>query len=339
MQKMKLAICMEDAEYQARFTNYVFGHYKEQFELHGYQSMPQFAEYAGERGEQILLTDAWEEGKIPGWGKPVLYLTEDAAGEQEEQDHQIRRIEKYQDAGKIVESILKSVDDRIYEVTGNHMPSLNQKTLAVYSLAETEYQLPFVLTLASILGESQRTLVLDLQENSGLQQMFGEGENQGLEELMVMAKGGKFSKNRLLSCICRREDWDYVYPAVDTECICSMESESYFKILELICSEMNYDVILVNLGTRFSGFFEVLKQSRAVFFLEGQSGLAKAREHEFERELDRNLWRDAAEKMIKMEIPFRPAQVIPCERLVDEWKWNEFGDRIRRLVPEVTQIG
>ena len=48
---------MKDAEYQSRFTNYLFGHYKEQFELHGYTSLLQFMENVEKGGEQILLID------------------------------------------------------------------------------------------------------------------------------------------------------------------------------------------------------------------------------------------------------------------------------------------
>ncbi len=339
MQKIKLAICMEDAEYQTRFTNYLFGHYKEQFELHGYVSLPQFLEHADNSEEQILLIDEQVDRKNMDWDGTVICLMEDAIREEAEQDHGMYRVEKYQDAEKIVDKILKSADEEIYDVKSNGELPAKQKTIAVYSLAEAEYQLPFVLTMASILGESKKTLVLDLQENSGLQQMYDEGENQGLEELMVMAKGGKFSKNRLLSCICHKENWDYVYPAIDTECICSMESEIYFKILELVCKEISYDIILINLGTRFSGFFDALEKSQSVFFLKKHSGLSQGREDEFERELNQKGCHEVLEKMIKMEIPFRSSQVIPCERLVDEWKWNEFGDRIRRIVLGVTQIG
>ncbi len=48
------------------------------------------------------------------------------------------------------------------------------QVLAVYSLAENEMQLPFAVTLSSILSENEKVLLLDLQENSGLSQLMGE---------------------------------------------------------------------------------------------------------------------------------------------------------------------
>lgn len=339
MQRIKLAICMKDAEYQSRFTNYLFGHYKEQFELHGYTSLLQFMENIEKGGEQILLIDEQVDRTELDWEGTIVCLTEDAPRENTGQEKGIYRVEKYQDADRIVEGILGTAGEPLCELESNGIPGNTPKTLAVYSLSETEYQLPFVLTMASILGESQKTLVLDLQENSGLQQLFDDGENQGLEELMVMAEGGKYSKNRLFSCICHKENWDYVYPAKDTQCIGGLESKTYFKMLELIRKDLHYDILLVNFGTRFLGFFQALERSQAVFLLKRQSILSQGREQELERELIQKGFSRIMDKLIRMEIPFGSSQVMPCERLVEEWKWNEFGDQIRRSILGVTQNG
>ncbi|MGN0426607.1 MAG: hypothetical protein ACI4F0_02295 [Agathobacter sp.] len=339
MQRIKLAICMKDAEYQSRFTNYLFGHYKEQFELHGYTSLLQFMENVEKGGEQILLIDEQVDRTELGWEGTIVCLTEDTEGESFGAPKGMHLVKKYQDADRIVEGILSSVGEAFCELESNGIPAGTQKTIAVYSLSETEYQLPFVLTMASILGESQKTLVLDLQENSGLQQLFDDGRNQGLEELMVMAEGGKYSKNRLFSCICHKENWDYIYPAKDTQCIGGLESKTYFKMLELIRKELHYDILLVNFGTRFLGFFQALERSQAVFLLKRQSILSEGREQELERELIQKGFSRIMDKLVRMEIPFGSSQVIPCERLAEEWKWNEFGDRIRRSILGVTQNG
>lgn len=49
-------------------------------------------------------------------------------------------------------------------------------------------QLPFAVTLSSILSENEKVLLLDLQENSGLSQLMGEFYSSGMEELLVMAE-------------------------------------------------------------------------------------------------------------------------------------------------------
>lgn len=336
MQKIKLAICMEDAEYQARLTNYLFGHYNNHFELHGYTSLLNFMEQVEKSKEQVLLIDEQVNTESLNWEGAIVCLTEDTAGENAGKADRFYRVAKYQEISGIVDTILGCFGQENCNLESHGILSGKQKIIAVYSLAETEYQLPFALTMASIFGESHKTLVLDLQENSGLQQMFEDKRDQGLEELMVMAEGGKYSKNRLLSCICHSENWDYIYPAKDTECICSMGSGIYHKMLELVCKELDYEILLVNLGTRFLGFFQALEKYQSIFLLKKQSLLSQRREQEFEKELVQKGFSQIMDRIIKLEVPVCSSQVIPCERLIDEWKWNEFGDRIRRIVLGVT---
>lgn len=63
------------------------------------------------------------------------------------------------------------------------------QVLAVYSLAENEMQLPFAVTLSSILSENEKVLLLDLQENSGLSQLMGEFYSSGMDHSYVALCG------------------------------------------------------------------------------------------------------------------------------------------------------
>ena len=35
----------------------------------------------------------------------------------------------------------------------------------------------------------------------------------------------------------------------------------------------------------------------------------------------------------EIQLPLVASPVVSCERLVEQWKWNEFGDSIRRMMP------
>ena len=80
-------------------------------------------------------------------------------------------MDKYQEVNKIVDEILKQIGEEIKNASGGVKQKL--QVLAVYSLAENEMQLPFAVTLSSILSENEKVLLLDLQENSGLSQLMG----------------------------------------------------------------------------------------------------------------------------------------------------------------------
>ena len=129
---------------------------------------------------------------------------------------------------KIVDEILKQIGEEIKNASGGVEQKL--QVLAVYSLAENEMQLPFAVTLSSILSENEKVLLLDLQENSGLSQLMGEFYSSGMEELLVMAESGKYSKSRMVSCIGHLDRTDVVYPLGNTECLCEVKNLTYQKL-------------------------------------------------------------------------------------------------------------
>jgi hypothetical protein len=265
--------------------------------------------------------------------EPFVYLFDAESGEivPDEYRERMHFIEKYQNVNRIVDEILKDVGGEIRQVQENGQILKQTRVIAVYSLAENEYQLPFLVTLASVLGEQSRVLILDLQENSGFSHMLDETVEGGLEEILVMAEGGRYSRNRLLSCIGHLDQADYIYPARNTECLCEANSEMYTRLLQMLGEEQEYSVILLNLGSRFSGFFEVLNQCQNVYLMTKNGGLCQWREYEFMEEIKKRGYAELSEKIVRVEIPLMTVPTS-CERLVEQWKWNELGDMIRRML-------
>ena len=207
------------------------------------------------------------------------------------------------------------------------------QVLAVYSLAENEMQLPFAVTLSSILSENEKVLLLDLQENSGLSQLMGEFYSSGMEELLVMAESGKYSKSRMVSCIGHLDRTDVVYPLGNTECLCEVKNLTYQKLFQILAQEMNYTTIVLNLGSRFMGFFELLGSCQKIFLMKSRGGLGQWREKEFLTEIQKRGEERLSENLREIQLPLVASPVVSCERLVEQWKWNEFGDSIRRMMP------
>ncbi len=58
---------------------------------------------------------------------------------------------------------------------------------------------------------------------------------------------------------------------------------------------------------------------------------------ERERIFDRNSKKRGEERLSEnlreIQLPPVATPVVSCERLVEQWKWNEFGDSIRRMMP------
>lgn len=110
------------------------------------------------------------------------------------------------------------------------------------------------MTLSSILSENEKVLLMDFQENSGLSRMLEQSVEHNLDELLVMAESGRYSTNRINSCIGRKHKLDYVYPIENTECLCEINTVICNNLLQMLGKEMHYDCIVLNMGTRFKGF-------------------------------------------------------------------------------------
>ena len=188
-------------------------------------------------------------------------------------------------------------------------------------------------------GSDSRTVVRSdgkrqfLQENSGLSQLMGEFYSSGMEELLVMAESGKYSKSRMVSCIGHLDRTDVVYPLGNTECLCEVKNLTYQKLFQILAQEMNYTTIVLNLGSRFMGFFELLGSCQKIFLMKSRGGLGQWREKEFLTEIQKRGEERLSENLREIQLPLVASPVVSCERLVEQWKWNEFGDSIRRMMP------
>ena len=337
MRKIRLGLYLEDQEYGERFAGCLMNHYQDRLELHLFtEEQAALHSYAGLDG---MVLSGWKESYADMQHRlPVVVLC-DSEEEGRLQEGDLFFVDKYQEVNKIVDEILRHVGEEIQDVRQNGRIGQKLQTFAVYALAENEYQMPFAVTLASIMSEHEKVLLLDLQENSGLSQLLGEDRETGLEELLVMAESSRCSRTRMAGCIAHLDSIDIACCVCNTECLCEAQAETYRMLLQMLSQEMGYTTIIVNMGSRFVGFFEFLAESDSIFFMKSHGGLGQWREKEFCAELQKHTNVDPQEYIRSVEIPRVTVPMISCERLVEQWKWNELGDRLRRMMPGVVAVG
>lgn len=330
MKRVRLGLCIGDWEYGDRFASCLMNHYRDQLELHMF-SQKEALQDAWKNLDAVILADHLDGESITGCEIPQIYLFDGDENVDKYVEKGVLLVDKYQEVNKIVDEILKQIGEEIKNVSGSVKRKM--QVLAVYSLAENELQLPFAVTLSSILSENEKVLLLDLQENSGLSQLLEESYPSGLEELLVMAESGKYSKSRMVSCIGRLDRADVVYPLGNTECLCEVKNVTYQKLFQILSQEMNYTTIVLNLGSRFMGFFELLGSCQEIFLMKSRGGLGQWREKEFLAEIQKRGEERLSENLREIQLPLVATPMVSCERLVEQWKWNEFGDSIRRMMP------
>ena len=333
MKKVKLGIYLEEDEYRQRFTCYFMNHYKDQIEIYIYTDMEQLLQAAGGTIDVALAeeTDCWNREDIP-----LVQLVDETPLQTEEG---VFYVEKYQEINKIVDEILKHVGSEVKNLHNEGSINGSTRVIGKYSLADNQYQLPFAMTLGSIMGEEAKVLVIDFQENSGLSKVLESQDGHNLEEILTMAESGRFSANRINACITHLEKVDYVYPISNTECLCDIDTVICNNLMQIVCQELQYDVVIISMGARFKGFFDILNRCAEIFVVQRKGGIGQWREYEFTEELMTRGYKEVLERIRIIEPPIVTSTVNTCERLAEQWKWNEFGDIIRSLVKGVSCAG
>lgn len=333
MKKVRLGIYIDDSEYGERLTGYFMNHYKEQLEVHMYTDIEQLKDLDNEI--DIMLSgelDTWTHRNVP-----LVQIVDETPIEEAEEG--IYFVEKYQEVNKIMEEILSHVGGEVRNLQTEGSIVGATKLIGVYSLADNQYQLPFAMTLASILGEGEKVLLIDFQENSGLSKTLMQSDEHNLDELLVMAESGRYSTKRINSCIGHSQKLDYVYPIENTECLCEINTVICNNLLQMLSKELQYDTIILNIGTRFKGFFDMLEKCGELFLVQRRGGISQWREYEFTEELTNRGLNSVVEKIRIIEPPINVIPAATCEKLVEQWKWNEFGDAIRNMTKGVSCAG
>lgn len=102
---------------------------------------------------------------------------------------------------------------------------------------------------------------------------------------------------------------------------------------------MHYDCIVLNMGTRFKGFFDILGRCSDIYLVQKKGGISQWREYEFTEELIERGLSNVVERIKLIEPPVITTPVSTCDKLVELWKWNEFGDVIRNMTRGISCAG
>lgn len=331
MGKKELAICIGDEEYQNRFTNCLINHFKNQFRISVFTSMEELEQTKKLSYDIILIGDyAWEWAQTFGEdGCKVVFLGEEELGITKESPN-VFVTDKYQPVYKIVDSIS--------QITGVEQKALSEKNRkktikwGVYALSNTQLQMPFAITIAAIQREKGNVLLLDLQENSGLTVFAEENNTTGLEELLALAETGVYTKGRVVSAIGHLEYCDYVYPAKNSQCLTEADASLYEKMFQILEEEMDYDVIVINFGSRFQGFYEILDKCEGICFLKKEGVLEQVRQQEFMEEMKNMGYEHSVTRFMEVSLSDRGYAHLDCSQLIRLWQWGEIGDLLRKKV-------
>lgn len=337
MDKPRLAICMKDLMYQARFVNCFMNHYKNLYELHVFTDLDQLKE-ASPLEHAIIITGEYTIEDMVNFverGEVILNLTEDFVEKKDALVENFICTEKYQEVYKIAEIIELLAADKIH--AQDTILGKQYEKIGIYSLTQEAYQIPFAALFGKIYGEQQKVLVLDLQNYSGLREQ--EEFSMGLEDLLSVVTTGNYSKSRILECIRHEADWDYVCPVQNNQCLAEGSKELYGALIELLVQELGYQKIIINFGSSFLGQLDMMEQCQRIYLLCGKEPGGCWREEDFSKELARLERGTLLQKLQKIEIPQISSREVTWRALVEKWNWGHMGEYLRGTIEKEVPRG
>lgn len=339
MSKTKLAICMADLEYQARFVSCFLNHYNHQYEMHVFTSFLQMEE-STPMEYAVIITGEYTTDELTIFvekGEIILRLEENF-GKEDAMEERIICTEKYQEVYKIVELIERLVADKMSS-KGKRLQNTRYELVGIYSLSQEMYQAPFAALLGKIYGEQQKVLVLDLQNYSGLTEMECEMGSMGLEDLLSVAQTGNYSKSRVLECIRHESNWDYICSVQNQQCLAEGSKELYEAMIEMLVQELEYDVVVINFGSMFMGQLDMMERCKYTYLLNTKTGESAWRETVFERELHRLGKENILQALRKIEIAQNVSREVTWRALAEKWTWGQLGEMLRQTRKREKEYG
>lgn len=337
MDKVKLAICMQDLEYQARFVNCFMNHYQHLYEVHVFTDVEELKSTNLHIYSSVIMDEYTTEEMtnfVEG-GPKLLCLTEAEDGDEKYASEQIVCSEKYQEVYKITETIEKMTAG---EAVKNRRGSGCRRT-AVLSFTREQFQIVMSALLAELYGENERVLILDLQPYSGFEEIGLLESRMGLEDILASAIIGNYSKGRILETIGHATNWDYVNPVRNTECLTEGNAQLYEAVLQILNHELGYERIVINFGAVFPGYIDLLSQCEDIYLLTDNEKTRSWREQSFCDELQRKEKEGLYQRMNLVEISGIPIIDGRWQSVLERLRYSPLEERLRQSIERGKHYG
>lgn len=337
MSKLSVAVCDENQAYGDSVSTWLFVERGTDFSGGFFSSAEIFKEQYDKQSFQVILLgraflcETWIQTEIRQ-RKDILwvYLREDEESGMEVLTEKLPAVEKYQPVSVMIRSIYQYYEEYRKEDIG--MLGQDTRVLGWYSPQQSIWQTPLALTMAALLAEKEKVLYVSLKECSGLEQWFQEEYEKDLLDVMYFYQSAEQrTAIELGGFVYSIERLDYLPPVRDGVLLSELEKEDYSGLLELL-KRTSYDVIILDMGSMFPGFFHVWNQCRRIYIPQEGSVLARGIVKNFEGMVRRQRNPELEEKISWLTLPEWSRENFMPGCLIQQWLWGGQGDYVRELL-------
>ncbi len=337
MSKLSVAVCDENQSYGERVGTWLFVERGTDFCGGFFSSSEIFKEQYEKQSFQVvllgraLLSEAWIQKEIKQ-RKDILwiYLREEGETDVNIFPEKLPAVEKYQPVSVMIRSIYRYYEEYRKEDIG--ILGEDVRFLGWYSPEQSIWQTPLAMTMAALLAEKEKVLYVSLKECSGLEQWFQEEYEKDLLDMMYFCREREQKTSiELGGFVHAMEQLDYLAPVRDGTLLGELEKEDYSALMELL-KRTSYDVIMLDMGSMFPGFFRIWNQCRHIYIPREQNVLARGIAKEFEGMVRRQRNPELEEKISWLTLPEWSRESFMPGCLMQQWLWGEQGDYVRELL-------
>lgn len=278
MVQLKIAFLDEEEAYLERLRAYVVRKKELFFQISTFTKAEEFLRRIGEASfDAVVMTEKfWERLKGLDLGiKRILLCERTRSGKIKEASF----VAKHQSA----EELFCRISALLWQEGSGRQEELPGKTsemIGIYSPVHHESQMLFAVTLAQILGESQKALYVNLTEYSGLDEMERTDEWEDAGDLiygMMQTKRDFLAGLHRVRRSCR--NFDYIPPAANPEHLPEITKPLWEQLFMSLKNCSGYDVVILDFGIIFPGFAEMLPLFGSFYCL-GKEGASNRRRTE-----------------------------------------------------------
>ncbi len=330
--KKIFAICDLEESYVVRLTDYLNERKMVPFEVQAFTNLNSLIDYSQDNHIEILLisTEAMcDDVKRLDVSRTIILYD----GEELDLDAVDTCVYKYQS----VDSIAREVMNYYTGGSGSLKYSLQEsgcELIAVYSPVARCGKTMFALTLGEILGESEKTLYLNMEDYSGFETLFATSYQNDITDFIYLTRRGDESfAARRESMVRSFRNLDYIPPAFFPSDLRVIRPEEWNSFLARILDSGSYRYMILDIGNEPADVPQLLKLCSRIYMPLLTDPLSRSKLLHFEKDMAALSMTDVLERIIRLYLP-RTGVKNASPDLIDDLLFGKMGQFVRKMLRE-----
>lgn len=264
MKKENLVIYDEDEEYISAFSEYINQLSEAAFSVAAFTKLEDMLKYVNtSHASAILLPEKLLCAEIIALNIEIYLLSENIGMDNM---YEFYAIEKYQSG----DGILREVSTYYAEKrTVSNLSGICNKEMQIYGVYSPIHRCgttTFAITLAQQLGKTKKVLYINLEEFSGLKDVFLGEYISDLSDLMYFyLQNSDNMEFKFKASIYSYYNMDYIPPMSYSLDIRNIDIDVWCEFIKDIAKWSNYDAVIIDIGNVVSNIVKIFSICKKVF--------------------------------------------------------------------------